>query len=230
MINCLSLSCCFRLSVCSFKAIISAESLFEHFCFLSVVKPSEASVLQDAYFVTIMWRYSKMFTDIDVNFSSDNSFWSRYVYTKRNLLELRLMYTSAPFKQMLLPLKWNLCFYFLKVFWKYIMIPRIPIIPCIPCIPRTPTIIPHIFTLIPRIPTMILRIPTLIPCIPTLIPRIPNMTPCFPTLIPRIPIISLIPFPDSRFRVLQTAHWQIQILFTRRKQYRTRIFVYALRR
>ena len=33
------------------------------------------------------------------------SFWSRYVYVKRNLLELRLIYTSVSFKEMLLLLK-----------------------------------------------------------------------------------------------------------------------------
>ena len=70
--------------------------------------------VQDAYFVTIMWRYSEMFTDIDVNFSSDNSFWSRYVYTKRNLLELSLMYTFAPFKKNVASTKVKLMFLFFE--------------------------------------------------------------------------------------------------------------------
>ena len=74
-------------------------------------------------------------------------------------------------------------------------------------IPRIPILIPRIHiiaTLIPRIPTLILRIPI----IPTLIPRIPTLIlriPIIPTLIPRIPIISLIPFSDSPFRLLQIA-------------------------
>ena len=62
--NCLSLSYRFRLSLCFYKAITSAES-FEHFCFLSVVKSSGASLFQDASLVTIMSRSSKMFTDSD---------------------------------------------------------------------------------------------------------------------------------------------------------------------
>ena len=37
MINCLSLNCCFRLPIRSFKVITSAESLFEYFFFLSIV-------------------------------------------------------------------------------------------------------------------------------------------------------------------------------------------------
>ena len=70
---------------------------------------------------------------------------------------------------------------------------------------KTLTLIPLIPTLIPCIPI----IPTLIPIIPTLIPRIPTLIPCFPiipVLILRIPIVTLIPFPDSPFRLLQIAH------------------------
>ena len=51
--NCLSLSYRFRLSLCFFKAITSAES-FEHFCFLSVVKSSGASLLQNASLLIVI--------------------------------------------------------------------------------------------------------------------------------------------------------------------------------
>ena len=60
-----------------------------------------------------------------------------------------------------------------------------------------------LFHSIPCIPTPIHCIPTLIPRIPTLIPRILNLIPSIPTLILRVPIITLIPFPDSPFRLLQ---------------------------
>ena len=51
--------------------------------------------------------------------------------------------------------------------------------------PLIPTLIPHIS-----------RISTMISCIPTLILRVPTLIPC-------VPIISLIPFPDSPFLLLQ---------------------------
>ena len=50
-------------------------------------------------------------------------------------------------------------------------------------------------------------IPTLIPCIPTLITHVPTLIPC-------VPIISLIPFPNSPFRVLQIASKILMILFS----------------
>ena len=46
---------------------------------------------------------------------------------------------------------------------------------------------------------------SLIPHVPNLIPRISTPIPIIPRLIPRIPIISLISFPGSPFRLLQTA-------------------------
>ena len=59
--------------------------------------------------------------------------------------------------------------------------------------------------MIPIIPTPISRIPTLIPQTPTWIPRVPTLILCVQTQIPRVPIISIIPFPDSPFRLLQIA-------------------------
>ena len=59
--------------------------------------------------------------------------------------------------------------------------------------------------MIPIIPTLIFRIPTLIPQTPTWIPRVPTLILCVQTQIPRVPIISIIPFPDSPFRLLQIA-------------------------
>ena len=59
--------------------------------------------------------------------------------------------------------------------------------------------------MIPIIPTPIFRIPTLIPQTPTWIPRVPTLILCVQTQIPRVPIISIIPFPDSPFRLLQIA-------------------------
>ena len=116
MIKCLSLSCYFRLFICSFKAITSVKSQFEQFCFLSSVKPLVASVLHHASFVTIMSKSSNMFIVVMPILFLMQSYWSRYVHVKRNLLGLRLMYTSVPFKQILHLLKWTWCFYFLKVF------------------------------------------------------------------------------------------------------------------
>ena len=59
--------------------------------------------------------------------------------------------------------------------------------------------------MIPIIPTPIFRIPTLIPQTPTWIPRVPTLILCVQTQISRVPIISIIPFPDSPFRLLQIA-------------------------
>ena len=61
--NCLFMSCCFRLSICSFKALISRELLFQHFCSVSIVKSWGVPVLQDASFVKIVSRdsYSKIY-------------------------------------------------------------------------------------------------------------------------------------------------------------------------
>ena len=59
--------------------------------------------------------------------------------------------------------------------------------------------------MIPIIPTPIFRIPTLTPQTPTWIPRVPTLILCVQTQIPRVPIISIIPFPDSPFRLLQIA-------------------------
>ena len=59
--------------------------------------------------------------------------------------------------------------------------------------------------MIPIIPTPIFRIPTLIPQTPTWIPRVPTLILCVQTQIPRVPIISIIPFPDSPFGLLQIA-------------------------
>ena len=59
--------------------------------------------------------------------------------------------------------------------------------------------------MIPIISTPIFRIPTLIPQTPTWIPRVPTLILCVQTQIPRVPIISIIPFPDSPFRLLQIA-------------------------
>lgn len=82
MINCLSLNCRFRLSICSLKAVTSAELLFEHFYFVWVVKISGVSVLQDAPFITIGSRSSKILTDSDVDSPELDSFWSKYIYKK----------------------------------------------------------------------------------------------------------------------------------------------------
>ena len=82
MINCLSLSCRFRLSICSFKAVTSAELLFEHFYSVWVVTISGVSVLQDAPFITIGSRSSKILTDSDVDSPELDSFWSKYIYKK----------------------------------------------------------------------------------------------------------------------------------------------------
>ena len=59
-----------------------------------------------------------------------------------------------------------------------------------------------ILTLIPLIPTRILRIPSLI----HRIPRVATLILIFSTVIPHIStLISLIPFPDSPFWLLQIA-------------------------
>ena len=82
MINCLYLSCRFRLSICSFRAVASAELLFQHFYSVWVVKISGVSVLQDAPFITIGSRSSKMLTDSDIDSPELESFWSKYIYKK----------------------------------------------------------------------------------------------------------------------------------------------------
>ena len=80
---------------------------------------------------------------------------------------------------------------------------------------RVLTLIPRIPTLISCVPTLIPSVPTLIPCVLTMIHCVPTLIPRIPTLIPCVPIISLIPFHDSPFRLLQIAYLfkeRIQIL------------------
>ena len=55
--------------------------MFEHFCFISVVKSSEASALQDASLVTIMSRSLKMLIVTSIALLKQ-PFWSSYIYVK----------------------------------------------------------------------------------------------------------------------------------------------------
>ena len=86
MINCLFLSCHFRLFIFSFKAVTIAQLLFKHFYSVSVVKSSGVSLLEDAPFVTITSRYLKMLT----NSESHSGFIETY---------LEIVNHHAPWKQ-----------------------------------------------------------------------------------------------------------------------------------